>query len=79
MLGLKAIRVTVHSACIELNVASEWVGRRCGSTAAMICVYIFVLKLYLYIRNKIMADIPEYDPTKDDTGAAEGGATGGGD
>ena len=26
-----------------------------------------------------MADIPEYDPTRDDMGAAEGGATGGAD
>ena len=43
-----------------------------------LCIYIFVLKLYLYIRNKIMADIPNYDPTRDDEGAA-GGARGGGD
>ena len=43
VLGLNAMQVTVRCACIESNIASEWVGRRCGSTD-MICVYIFCLK-----------------------------------
>ena len=78
MLGLNAMRVTVRSACIKLNIALEWVDRRCSSTDMVVCRYILFKIIFIYAKQKIMDGDGEFDPTTKDQGAT-GGATGGGD
>ena len=67
MLGLNAMRETVRSACIESNIASEWVGRRCGSTDMIVYIYILFKIIFYICKTKIMPppDLDEISGDKD--------------